>query len=94
MRPKLPTLAELGIRSFRVEPWYGLVAPAGTPPEVLAKLKGGLADVRRMPEFREQLEQMGYEPFSDSPEQFAAEIIRDIERLSAIVKAAGIKAEP
>src|SRR5262249_26051233 len=60
--PSLPTLAELGIRGVAVEPWYGLVAPARTPPEVLIRLRSGLAEVRRMPEFRQRLQQIGYEP--------------------------------
>jgi tripartite-type tricarboxylate transporter receptor subunit TctC len=89
--PNLPTLAEFGIRGVAVDPWYGFVAPARTPPEVLARLRSGLADVRRMPEFRQRLQQIGYEPIDDSPEQMAAEIVGDIHRFSGIVKSAGIK---
>jgi tripartite-type tricarboxylate transporter receptor subunit TctC len=89
--PNLPTLAELGIQGIPVEPWYGLVAPARTPPEVLARLRSGLAEVRRTPEFRQHLQQIGYEPIEDSPEQMAADIVSDIERFSGIVKDAGIK---
>jgi tripartite-type tricarboxylate transporter receptor subunit TctC len=89
--PSGPTFAELGIRSVVVEPWYGLVAPVRTPPEVLARLRSGLAEVRRAPEFRRQLQQIGYEPLDDTAEQMAAEIIGDIKRFTGIVKAAGIK---
>ena len=92
--PTLPTLEELGIRGFRVEPWYGLVAPAGKPPDALARLRSGLAEVRRMPEFQRQLRRLGYEPIDDSPEQFAAEIVSDIERFGDVLKAAGIGAPP
>ena len=92
--PNLPTLAELGIRGVAVEPWYGLAAPARTPPEVLVRLRRGLAEVRRVPEFRQRLQQIGYEPIDDSPEQMAAEISGDIQEFSRIVKAAGIKGGP
>jgi tripartite-type tricarboxylate transporter receptor subunit TctC len=86
--PLLPTLEELGFRGLRVEPWYGLVAPARTPRDVLARLRSGLAELRRLPEFQRQLQQLGYEPIDDTPEQFSAEIAGDIERFAAIVKAA------
>lgn len=92
--PRVPTLDELGFRGLRVEPWYGLVAPAKTPPDVLARLRKGLAELRRLPEFQSQLRQLGYEPIDDTPEQFSAEIISDIERFAAIVKAAKLGAPP
>lgn len=90
--PTLPTLEELGIRGFRVEPWYGLVAPARTPSDALARLRSGLAELRRLPEFQRQLQQLGYEPIDDSPDQFSAEILADIERFGDVLKAAGIGA--
>jgi tripartite-type tricarboxylate transporter receptor subunit TctC len=92
--PMVPTLDELGYRGLRVEPWYGLVAPAKTPPDVLARLRSGLIELRRLPEFQWQLQQLGYEPIDDSPEQFSAEIVGDIERFAAIVKAAKLGAPP
>ena len=92
--PALPTLDELGFRGLRVEPWYGLVAPAKTPPDVLARLRSGLAELRRLPEFKQQLQQLGYEPIDDSPEQFSAEIVGDIERFAAILRAAKLGAPP
>jgi tripartite-type tricarboxylate transporter receptor subunit TctC len=92
--PTVATLDELGFRGLRVEPWYGLVAPAKTPPDVLARLRKGLAELRRLPEFQSQLQQLGYEPIDDTPEQFSAEIIGDIERFAAIVKAAKLGPPP
>jgi tripartite-type tricarboxylate transporter receptor subunit TctC len=85
--PDVPTFAELGVRDLRAEPWFGLVAPSRTPPEILAKL-------RRLPEIQRSLGQLGYEPIDDSPEQFSAELVGDIAKYSAIVKNAGIKGEP
>ncbi len=92
--PLLPTLEELGFRGVRVEPWYGLVAPARTPSEVLARLRVELAELRRLPSFQRQLQQLGYEPIDDTPEQFSAEIANDIGRFAAIVKAAKLGAPP
>ena len=92
--PDLPTLAEQGIRGFPFEPWYGLVAPARTPVDVLAKLRTGLAEIRRRPEMKARLDELGYEPIDDSPQQFSADIAADIEKLSAVIKSAGIKGEP
>ncbi|HET7031735.1 MAG TPA: tripartite tricarboxylate transporter substrate binding protein [Casimicrobiaceae bacterium] len=88
--PNVPTLEELGVRGIRVEPWYGLVAPAKTPPAVLAKLRSTLADLRRTPTFQQQLQQLGYEPFDDTPEQFATEIASDIERYTSVLKAVNL----
>jgi tripartite-type tricarboxylate transporter receptor subunit TctC len=88
LAPTVPTLDELGFRGFRVEPWYGLVAPANTPRDVLARLRSGLAELRRTPWLPRQLQQLGYEPIDDSPEQFSAELVGDIERFAAIIKAA------
>lgn len=90
--PTVPTLDELGFRGFRVEPWYGLVAPAKTPPDVLARLQIGVAELRHEPAFQGQLQQLGYEPIDDSPEQFSAEIRGDIKRFADIIKAAKLGA--
>ena len=59
-----------------------------TPPEVLARLRGELAELRRLPAFQRQLQQLGYELIEDTPEQFSAEIASDIGRFAAIVKTA------
>ena len=92
--PDLPTLEELGIRAVRVEPWFGLVAPARTPPEVLARLWAGFAELRRMPEVQQQLNQFGYEPIVDSHEQFAADISVEIAKYATIARSVGLKGNP
>ena len=69
-------------------------SPAKPPPEVLARLRSDLTELRRLPEFQRQLLQLGYEPIDDTPEQFSAEIVKDIERFAAIVKAAKLGAPP
>ena len=60
--PLLPTLEELGFRGLRVEPWYGLVAPGENAAGRARQVANGLADLRRLPEFQRQLQQLGYEP--------------------------------
>jgi tripartite-type tricarboxylate transporter receptor subunit TctC len=92
--PDLATVAEQGIAGFAIEPWYGLVAPSGMPADVLDRLRRLIGEVRRLPEFRQRLQELGYEPIEDSPQQFAADIAAEIPRFSAIVKAAGIKGSP
>jgi tripartite-type tricarboxylate transporter receptor subunit TctC len=89
--PELPTLLELGASTAAVEPWFGVVAPKATAPDVLARLRGAFAEMRRLPEVRRQLEQFGYEPIDDTPERFAADMQTDIARYSAIAREAGLK---
>jgi len=87
----VPTFAEQGIAGYAVDTWYGLVAPAKTPAEVLARLSRALADIRRSPEVRARLEQLGYDPIDDSPDEFRIVIGSEIDKYSAIVKRAGVK---
>lgn len=94
LAPDLPTLAELGIGGFPIEPWYGLVAPAKTPASVLDKVRNSFAEVRRMPEMKKRLVELGYDAIEDSPQQFAADMAADIGKFSAVVKRAGIKGQP
>lgn len=91
--PDVPTVAEQGVAGFKVEAWYGLVAPAGVAPEVLASLSDALNRIRRMPEMRTRIEKFDYEPIFDDPAQFAAVIQSDIDTYSRVMKRAGISAE-
>jgi tripartite-type tricarboxylate transporter receptor subunit TctC len=78
--PNLSTLAEQGLAHMSVDPWYGLLAPAGTPEEVLIKLRAGLQRVTGMPEFRNRLIRRGYVPIQDSSAEFGAALSSDIDR--------------
>ena len=91
--PDVPTIAEQGIRGFAVNPWYGLLAPAKTPPEILDKLSEALSEIRRMPDVRARLDQLGYDPIEDSPAQFRVLIGSEIDKYSELVKRAGLKLE-
>jgi tripartite-type tricarboxylate transporter receptor subunit TctC len=83
--PGLPTFAEQGIPGFAIEAWYGIVALAGTPPEIVAKLSNGLSQALQAPEVRPRFEEFGYEPIVDTPAQFGGRIRADIERLQSVV---------
>ena len=89
--PAIPTIAEQGIDGYAVSGWYGLLAPAGTPPAILAKLSAALNEVRRMPDVRERLEKLGNEPIDDTPSQFRAFIDIEMERYLGIAQRAGVR---
>src|SRR6266567_3100972 len=92
--PELPTVVEQGVPGFAIEPWYGVVAPVGTPPDVLAKLAEGLHETVRTREIVQRLEQLGYEPMMDTPTQFGAFIRSEAEKYAALIKRAGIIGAP
>jgi len=91
--PDVPTFAEQGIDGYAVSTWYGIVAPAKTPADILAKLASALSEIRNSPEVRERLRQLGYDPIDDSPAQFRLVIDSEIEKYSALVRRAGLKAD-
>lgn len=91
--PDVPTFIESGVPGYVMEYWYGLMAPAGTPPELLRRLHTAVADVMRQPEVVEALAKQGLQPTYRTPEEFAAFIKADMERWAIVVKSADIKAE-
>jgi tripartite-type tricarboxylate transporter receptor subunit TctC len=91
--PDAPTIAESGYPTFNVVNWYGLLAPAGTPPDIVEKIRADVAKVMDQPEFREWMAKQGIEPMSGGPREFGSLIVSEIERLGAVVKASGAKLE-
>ncbi|ARP82180.1 LacI family transcriptional regulator [Bordetella genomosp. 8] len=89
--PDVPTVAESGYPGFDVTSWYGLVAPAKTPPAVLAKLAQDVATVLKDPAVRQKFEDQGVEPSSITSQAFAAMIQDESRKWADIVKTAGIK---
>lgn len=92
--PDVPTVGELkGLQmaQFEYESWNGVVVAAGTPPEVVNKLSQELAQVMAMPEVKERLTAMGYEPRSEIREEFGAVIAHDYKRFGQVIREAGIK---
>lgn len=90
--PNLPTLAEQGIAGVEMESWQGLVAPAGTPPEILRALRSALRRMRTASDFREELDRLGFEPIDEDPEAFAAVVREEGERFRALVARLGPRA--
>jgi tripartite-type tricarboxylate transporter receptor subunit TctC len=90
LAPDLPTMAESGLPGFEVTPWYGIVAPAGTPPEVIARLHAETVKVLRNPDTRALMEKQGIEVVGSSPQEFAAYIQSETAKWTKVVRAAGI----
>jgi len=93
LAPELPTMAEAGIPGFDISTWYGLLAPAGTPKEVIAKWNAEVTRILNTPDVRERLAAQGAEAAPTTPEQFAAFIAREIPKYARIVKVSGAKVD-
>jgi tripartite-type tricarboxylate transporter receptor subunit TctC len=89
--PDIPTMSEAGLAGFEVNSWYGLLAPAGTPREIVLRLNSEVARALREPDARERLYSIGAEPMSNTPEEFAAYINAEMAKWSKVIKAAGIR---
>ena len=93
LAPDVPTLAELGYKGVEADLWYGMLAPAGTPREIVVKIDADMARVLAMAEVKTALAAQGMEVMTGSPEDMAALMKKDAARWAAVVKQAGIKAE-
>lgn len=85
------TMEEAGMKGFTDEAWYGMLAPAKTPPEVVAKLTEAMKKVMANAEFRAQIEKVGARPVGNSPAEFTAQVKREIDRMKNLVKDRQIK---
>ena len=89
--PDVPTLVETGYMDTPYDTVFGVVAPAGTPAAVIAKLNATINDGLRMPQVRELLAKIGIEPLITTPQEFADIIAREVPKWAAIVKATGVR---
>jgi tripartite-type tricarboxylate transporter receptor subunit TctC len=89
--PDLPTMDEAGIKGFNLDAWAGLVAPAGTPPDVVAKLNGALRKVIDSPDVQAKFKTIGFEGFSSTPEELGDYIKSELAAWKKMVDDAGIK---
>jgi tripartite-type tricarboxylate transporter receptor subunit TctC len=87
----VPTTAEVGLPQIQAENWYGMVAPRGTPPAVVARLHQAVVDAAGTPEVKEKLGSQGAILIAGKPEEFTAYIQSEIEKWAKVVAAAGIK---
>ena len=91
--PELPTLAETGLPGFDIYTWWGFMAPAGTPKEIIAKWNAEVTRILATPEMKAFFAQQGAEPAPTTPEQFAALIRSEIPKYAKIVKDSGAKVD-
>ena len=91
--PDVPTLAESGVPGYESSAWYGFVAPAGTPKEIVNQLSADIAAILKMPDVKQVLEAPGLVAVGSTPEQFADFIRAETEKDARIIKAASIKAD-
>ena len=89
--PDLPTLDEAGIKGFNLDAWAGLVAPAGTPPDIIAKLNGALRKIIDSPEVQAKFKNVGFEGFSSTPEELGNFIKVQLGEWGKMVKDAGLQ---
>jgi tripartite-type tricarboxylate transporter receptor subunit TctC len=91
--PDLPTMDEAGVKGFELDAWAGLVAPANTPPDVIAKLNGALRKIIGSPDIQAKFKNVGFDGFSSTPEEFGTFIKVQLATWSKMVKDANIQAE-
>jgi tripartite-type tricarboxylate transporter receptor subunit TctC len=92
MLPDIPTVAE-SLPGYDAATWGGILAPAGTPKDIVAKLNASINAALKMPDVRAKLEGVGIEIQGGTPEQFGNVIKAEVEKWGRIVSAAGIKAD-
>jgi tripartite-type tricarboxylate transporter receptor subunit TctC len=91
--PDVPTIAESGFPDYDVTSWQGLLAPAGTPPAIVRRLHAETAKALQLPETRERLLDLGFQPVGSEPEAFASVIRDDLLKYRTVVKASGAQVD-
>jgi tripartite-type tricarboxylate transporter receptor subunit TctC len=91
--PDLPTAAEAGVPGFEASSWFGVVAPTGTPPAIVARLHKEIAEALRRPEVQARFAKTGARLLGNTPEEFAQQIRQDRKTWGEVIQSAGIKAE-
>jgi tripartite-type tricarboxylate transporter receptor subunit TctC len=89
--PDLPTMSEAGLKGFDTSVWSGLLAPAGTPPDVIAKLARATNEALKSPDVTEPLKKQGIDLLGGTPQEFADYIRSEIAKWTRVVAAAGMK---
>ena len=90
--PDVPAIAE-SLPGYEVENWYGVLAPAGTPKEIVDRLNGAIAKSLQLPDVKDRLAGQGFETLSSTPEQFAAYIKSEIVKWAQVIKDSGARVD-
>ncbi len=91
--PDVPTLEEAGLKGFDIGTWFGVLAPAATPKDILVRLNTEMVKVIQSPEFRKRMDEIGAEPIGNSAEQMAAQIKSETDKFAKLVKDAKVVIE-
>jgi tripartite-type tricarboxylate transporter receptor subunit TctC len=89
--PDLPTMSEAGLKGFEASSFFGMFAPAKTPPEIVARLNESFVKILKSPDTRDLLLGQGAEPAGDTPEQFGLFVQAEIKRWAGVIAASGAK---
>jgi tripartite-type tricarboxylate transporter receptor subunit TctC len=90
LMPDLPTMAEAGLPEFEVGNWAGLLGPANMDPAIVKKLHDEIVGILKTPEMQERIKTLGFDVVSSTPEEFGAQLRKDVARWSDVVKRANI----
>jgi tripartite-type tricarboxylate transporter receptor subunit TctC len=90
--PDVPTLREAGVKDFEFTQWLALLAPAKTPPAIVARLNGALNGVLKSPELTGKFRQQGFDAFTTSPEEAGRFLAAEVQRYAKLIKSRGITA--
>ncbi|MCX7962227.1 MAG: tripartite tricarboxylate transporter substrate binding protein [Burkholderiales bacterium] len=91
--PEVPTAAEAGLPGYEAIGWFGAVAPAGTPEPIIARLNAEMRAALEAPDIRERMIAAGAEPFTSTPQEFAAFIRAEAKKWAEVIRVAGVKAD-
>jgi tripartite-type tricarboxylate transporter receptor subunit TctC len=91
--PNVPTIAEAGVPGFDVAPWFGLLAPAGTPPQIVKQINDDVNALLKTKDVMDAFAAQGAEPFATTPDGFGGLLKRDIEKWAVVVRETGAKVD-
>ena len=88
--PDLPTVAESGLPGYEASTWIGVLAPSGTPREIVGRLHAEIMKILAMPDVRQRFASQGFDIIANTPEQFAAQIKADLAKWARVIRASGL----
>jgi len=93
LMPEVPTMREAGVQGVEVVVWYGVLAPAATPREIVHKLSDAIARATKFRDIRQKLLDQGAEPVGNPPEEFSKQLCEEVARWAEVVKVSGARAD-